>query len=135
MAIQVAGIDHLVLRTSKLDDMLEFYCTVLGCTIERETPPEAGLTQLRAGSALIDIVTVDSQLGQLGGGAPTKTDNNLDHFCLQIAATPEQEILKHLNDAGIEAGTFARRYGAQGFGNSIYIKDPEGNTVELRNQI
>ena len=135
MAIQISGIDHVVLRTSKLDEMLEFYCTVLGCTIERETPPETGLTQLRAGSALIDIVTVDSQLGQLGGGAPTKTDNNLDHFCLQIAATPEQEILKHLNDAGIEAGTFARRYGAQGFGNSIYIKDPEGNTVELRNQI
>ena len=34
-----------------------------------------------------------------------------------------------------EAGTFERRYGAQGFGNSIYMTDPDGNTVELRNQI
>lgn len=115
--------------------MLEFYVGVLGCGIERETPVEMGLTQLRAGYSLIDLVVVDSSLGRLGGGAPGLTENNVDHFCLQLKSIPEPDIIRHLSSFGVAAGEFAERYGAQGMGNSIYIKDPEGNTVELRNQI
>jgi catechol-2,3-dioxygenase len=133
--IEVAGIDHIVLRTTKLDEMLFFYNGVLGCTVERETSPEMGLTQLRAGSALIDLVRVDSELGKLGGGAPSKTENNLDHFCLQLKKISEEDIKSYLGSNGISVGEFADRYGAQGTGRSIYIKDPEGNTVELRSQI
>ena len=133
--IEIAGIDHIVLRTTKLKDMLEFYCNVLGCTIERETTVETGLTQLRAGSALIDLVNVDSDLGRMGGGAPTESENNLDHFCLQLKPISDIEIEKHLSEHGINEGSFHDRYGAQGVGKSIYIKDPEGNTVELRSQI
>ena len=133
--IEIVRIDHIVLRTTKLNEMLKFYIDVLGCTIERETPPETGLYQLRAGYALIDIVTVDSQLGRLGGGAPTKTENNLDHFCLQIKPVSEDSLVNHLQQFGIETGEFDWRYGAQGFGNSIYIKDPEGNVIELRNEL
>ena len=133
--IEIAGIDHIVLRTSKIKEMLGFYCNVLGCTVERETTVETGLTQLRAGSALIDLVTVDSDLGKIGRGAPTETANNLDHFCLQLKPILEIEIEKHLSEHGIGEGSFHDRYGAQGVGKSIYIKDPEGNTVELRSQI
>lgn len=135
MQIEVKGIDHLVLRTTKMTEMLDFYCQVLGCSIERETSPETGLIQLRAGNALIDLVSVDSELGRLGGGAATRTENNLDHFCLQIKAMPEEEISRHLLSFGLIVEPFSRRYGAQGFGNSIYINDPEGNTVELKNQM
>ena len=56
--MKIAAIDHLVLRTSRLEQMLDFYCRVLGCSVERETGPELGLVQLRAGDALIDLVTV-----------------------------------------------------------------------------
>lgn len=133
--IEIAAIDHIVLRTSKIKAMLDFYCNVLSCTIERETTTETGLTQLRAGSALIDLVTIESDLGKMGGGAPTKTENNLDHFCLQLKPISEIEIEKHLSELGIDVGSFHDRYGAQGIGKSIYIKDPEGNTVELRSQI
>ena len=132
MTFEVKGIDHIVLRTDKLAEMLTFYCQVLNCTVERETPAETGLTQLRAGSALIDLVTVGGRLGVLGGGAPTKTENNLDHFCLQLNAITEQEISSHLQGHGIEVAEFEDRYGAQGYGRSIYISDPDGNTVELR---
>ncbi len=132
--IEITAIDHIVLRTSHLDPMLHFYCKILGCKIERELPKKFGLTQLRAGNALIDLVSVDSQLGKMGGGPPTATENNVDHFCLQIMPIPEHDITHHLNSFGIDAGEFTERYGAQGFGNSIYIKDPDGNTVELRVQ-
>ncbi|AOE50332.1 VOC family protein [Kangiella sediminilitoris] len=131
---KVTGIDHIVLRTSKLEQMLHFYRGILGCEIERETPANTGLIQLRAGSALIDIVTVDSKLGRMGGGPPTNKDNNLDHFCLQLKSISEEAIKQHLESHGIEAGSFSERYGAQGFGQSIYIQDPEGNTVELRSE-
>jgi glyoxylase I family protein len=133
--IEVTGLDHIVLRTSHMEEMLHFYGTVLGCPVERELSPEFGLVQLRAGTALIDLVAVDSELGRKGGGPPTAAENNMDHFCLQISAQPEQEISRYLASHGIEAGAFERRYGAQGFGNSVYLLDPEGNTVELRNLV
>jgi glyoxylase I family protein len=130
--LEILAIDHIVLRTTKLDEMLGFYTNVLNCAIERETEIETGLTQLRAGSALIDLVVVDSKLGALGGGAPTKTEQKVDHFCLQIKPIPEQEIIKYLEHNEIKVGEFESRYGAQGEGSSIYIQDPEGNIVELR---
>lgn len=133
--LEVLAIDHIVLRTTKLKEMLYFYTNILSCTIERETPVETGLTQLRAGNALIDLVVVNSRLGAIGGGAPTDTERNVDHFCLQIKSTPEQDIINFLKESGIEVGEFSSRYGAQGEGSSIYIKDPEGNGVELRCQI
>jgi glyoxylase I family protein len=133
--LKIKGIDHIVLRTAQVDEMCAFYCNVLGCTVERETPPELGLTQLRAGNALIDLVRADSQIGKTGGGAPTKTENNMDHFCLQLIQIDEESILAHLTSHGIEVGKFAERYGAQGNGRSIYLQDPEGNTVELRSEI
>ncbi len=133
--IEIAGLDHIVLRTTRMQAMLEFYVGILGCSIERELPPEFGLKQLRAGSALIDLVEVDSELGRPGGGPPTEGNNNMDHFCLQIQPRPEEELALYFRSHGVEAGPFERRYGAQGFGNSVYLRDPEGNTVELRNRI
>lgn len=133
--IEIAGLDHVVLRTSHMEEMLHFYCTVLGCPVERELSPGFGLVQLRAGSALIDLVAVDSELGRVGGGPPTAGGNNMDHFCLQIEPLAEESITRYLASCGVEAGPFERRYGAQGFGNSIYLRDPEGNVVELRNRV
>ncbi len=133
--IEIHGLDHIVLRTSRMDEMLHFYRTVLGCPVERELSPEFGLVQLRAGAALIDLVAVDSELGRAGGGPPAASGNNMDHFCLQLKPQPEEDISNYLAAQGIEVSPFERRYGAQGFGNSIYLSDPEGNTVELRNRI
>ncbi|NOH79021.1 VOC family protein [Vibrio sp. RE86] len=132
--IRILAIDHIVLRTSNLKRMLAFYQDILACPLERELP-ELGLTQLRAGSALIDIVTVDSELGQLGGKAPQQNGRNVDHFCLQIAAFDEQQLRDYLRSHNIATNDFVERYGAQGFGRSVYIEDPEGNVVELKPQL
>ncbi|WP_194436414.1 VOC family protein [Vibrio fluminensis] len=129
--IEIKGLDHIVLRTTQLESMLHFYRDTLNCPVER-TLPELGLTQLRAGSALIDIVTVDSQLGMLGGKAPQQDGRNVDHFCLQITALPEAEALKLVEKYNPSNQEFVERYGAQGFGRSIYLTDPEGNVVELK---
>lgn len=130
--IRVHAIDHVVLRTDNVEEMVRFYSSVLGCEVERQLPPETGLTQLRAGKSLIDIVSVDGSLGRAGGGPPVKGENTLDHFCLQIEPVSENYLLDWLRSMGVEHGDFEERYGAEGFGPSVYIKDPDGNTVELR---
>ena len=68
--LEIQAIDHVVLRTTRMPDMLAFYRDFLGCPVERELDPKVGLVQLRAGSGLIDLVPVDSELGKQGGGAP-----------------------------------------------------------------
>lgn len=129
--ITLVALDHVVLRTTDLAKMLHFYQHILGCRLERELA-DLGLTQLRAGSALIDIVTFDSELGKLGGSAPRQDGRNMDHFCLQVAPFVEQEMLTYLSQQGVKVSEFVERYGAEGFGRSLYIEDPEGNVVEIK---
>ena len=129
--IQIREIDHLVLRIVDLGAMVRFYCEVLGCTIEREQP-EIGLTQLRAGRSLIDLVTVDGKIGAEGGRAAGTEGRNLDHFCVRVEPFEAEAIRAHLAQHGIDAGPVEMRYGAEGEGPSIYLHDPEGNLVELK---
>ena len=125
------AIDHVVLRVVDLDRVAGFYRTVLGCTDER-TQAEIGLYQLRAGSSLIDLVTVGGKLGAMGGAAPGAEGRNLDHFAITITPFDDDAIRAHLarHDVAIEQA--GPRYGAEGEGPSIYIADPEGNIVELK---
>jgi catechol 2,3-dioxygenase-like lactoylglutathione lyase family enzyme len=129
--ISVREIDHLVLRVVDLQRMLSFYCDVLGCSVERRQD-DLGLVQLRAGSSLIDLVPVDGKLGSQGGAAPGREGRNMDHFCLRLRAFDEKSISIYLAERGIAMGEVASRYGAEGKGPSIYLSDPEGNTVELK---
>jgi catechol 2,3-dioxygenase-like lactoylglutathione lyase family enzyme len=130
-AITVRGIDHVVLRIADLERSLHFYRDVLGCPEERRLP-ELGLVQLRAGSGLIDLVPVDSPLGKLGGAPPGEESRNLDHFALQLESLDPQAVRAQLEAAGVEPGDVAERYGAEGMGPSMYLRDPDGNTVELK---
>ena len=131
MSIRIREIDHLVLRVVDLDRMLGFYRDVLGCSVERDRQ-DIGLVQLRAGNSLLDLVPVSGKLGMAGGAAPGKEGRNLDHFCFRVEPFDEVSIRAHLAAHGIEAGATASRFGAEGEGPSIYVTDPEGNTVELK---
>ena len=129
--INVRGLDHIVLRVADLGRALHFYCEVLGCREERRLEA-LGLYQVRAGTALIDLVPVDSDLGRLGGAGPEREGRNMDHFCVRIDPFDAGDIASHLASHGIDAGEVSTRYGAEGSGPSIYIRDPDGNTVELK---
>lgn len=129
--IRIRDLDHLVLRVVDAQAMVDFYCNVLGCTVERRVD-DLGLIQLRAGRSMLDLVPVAGKLGQAGGAAPGREARNLDHFCFRVEPFDEAAIRAALAAAGIEAGPSAARYGAEGDGPSIYVTDPEGNTVELK---
>ncbi|KAA3631010.1 MAG: VOC family protein [Proteobacteria bacterium] len=130
--LKLLGLDHVVIRTRDAPRLVAFYRDVLGCRVERETSPQTGLVQLRAGAGLIDVVAIDSALGRAGGGPPAADGRNMDHFCVSVAEFDESVIRAHLSRHGVDAGETRRRYGAQGFGPSIYIEDPDGNTVEIK---
>lgn len=129
--IKIREIDHVVLRAIDLPKMLDFYCRVLGCAVERRQD-ELGLVQLRAGRSLIDLVTVAGALGSAGGVGPGKTGRNMDHFCLRVDPFDAAALRAFLTANGVVAGDVAARYGAEGEGPSLYLSDPEGNTVELK---
>lgn len=129
--IHIRDIDHIVLRVTDLRAMLRFYQEVLGCSLERRQD-EIGLVQLRAGRSLVDLVPVDGKLGLAGGAAPGKEGRNLDHVCFRVEPFDADAIYRHLAAHGVDAGKVESRYGAEGEGPSIYLNDPEGNTVELK---
>ncbi len=130
--IRIKGLDHIVIRARDAEAMTKFYCDVLGCVVERQSSPEFGLVQLRAGDSLIDILRFDSEIGRMGCAAPGKEGRNMDHFCFRLEPFKEETIREHLAQHGVVGSKLETRYGAEGNGPSIYIQDPEGNTVELK---
>ncbi|MFV0297976.1 MAG: VOC family protein [Hyphomicrobiaceae bacterium] len=125
------GLDHVVLRASDVERMQRFYCDVLGCQLEK-VQEAIGLTQLRAGTALIDLVDIAGELGRKGGGAPGQEGRTMDHLCIRIEPFDEKALQTHLTAHGVAPGDVVSRYGAEGQGPSMYISDPEGNSVELK---
>ena len=124
-------IDHVVLRVRDLDRSLAFYLDALGCTLEKRQDA-LGLIQVRAGTSLVDLVPIDGPLGRMGGAPPGREARNVDHFALQITPFDEAAIRRHLEGHAIAIKDSGQRYGADGTGPSLYVEDPDGNTVELK---
>ncbi|MGH6958037.1 MAG: VOC family protein [Caulobacteraceae bacterium] len=131
MSLKIRSLDHLVLRVRDPAAMERFYVEVLGLTVERRQD-QIGLVQLRAGAQLVDLVAVDGMLGRQGGAAPGGEGRNLDHFCLNVEDFDLARVEAHLKAHGVTPGESGRRFGAGGFGVSLYLTDPEGNGLELR---
>ncbi len=128
MTFKILGIDHVVLRDADQERAIAFYEGVLGAKVERRAE-KFGLVQLRAGRSLIDLIGAPPDVAPVG---MTERGRNMDHFALRIEPFDEAAIRAHLEAHGIEAGELKTRYGADGNGPSLYIEDPDGNTVELK---
>ena len=120
--LNLRGIDHVVLRVADIEMMRRFYCDVLGAT-HVAYRPQFGMSHLRVGQAMIDLVEAK---GPVGPG------RNMDHLCLRVEPFDQQAVVAHLERHGVKVGDIRNRFGAEGNGISIYITDPEGNTVELK---
>jgi catechol 2,3-dioxygenase-like lactoylglutathione lyase family enzyme len=120
---KIVGFDHLVLVVADVERTISFYVDELGLTPERVEEWRRGevfFPSVRISpTALIDIVPGDTGAGR----------GNVDHFCLvvdddvhAIAASGRFEVVDGPDT----------RWGAQGDATSVYVKDPDGNVVELR---
>ncbi|HTV43683.1 MAG TPA: VOC family protein [Stellaceae bacterium] len=127
--IRIGGLDHVVLRVGDLDRAIRFYQTVLGLKVERELQ-QPRLVQLRAGASLIDLVPASVSPHQ----APDQAGRNMDHFAIRVVGFDAAALKAHLKRYGVDPGEVRERYGAEGYGPSLYISDPDGNTVELKGE-
>ena len=122
--LTVVELDHIVLRCRQQDQTLDFYTRVLGLKEERRVA-QIGLIQLRAGTSMIDLIPAAEPRVESG--------TNVDHFCLGIETNDLSSAISYLRTNSVEiVGEPGIRYGARGMGNSIYVRDPEGNVIELK---
>lgn len=124
-------IDHVVIRALDAPKLVAFYVRAIGCVLVWDRP-ELGLTHLAAGNAMIDIVSIDGPLGKNGVSNAAGPGRNVDHLCLRIGPFDFAAIKAHFEALGIDVAPPQNRFGAQGKGLSIYLTDPEGNGIELK---
>jgi catechol 2,3-dioxygenase-like lactoylglutathione lyase family enzyme len=122
MRFRVTGLDHVVLNVADLERSLAFYCDELGLEPERVDEWRRG--EVPFPSVRVDAGTILDLL------AAPRTGVNADHLCLVV----EPVDLAAVKESGrfVVLDGPATRFGAQGNGTSLYVADPDGNTVELR---
>ncbi|MEV4463217.1 VOC family protein [Micromonospora echinofusca] len=121
-AVRVTGFDHLVLNVTDVERALDFYCGQLGLAPVRVDRWRAGAVpfpsvRVDAGT-IIDLVRRD------------RHGTNVDHFCLVVEPLDWAQVVASGAFAVIEGPV--GRFGARGSATSVYVRDPDGNVVELR---
>lgn len=121
--MRIVAIDHVVLPVTDVEASLAFYERVLGLVgvrVEAFRAGKVGFASFRVGDALLDLAPRPA-------GTPP-----LDHVCLRVDA-PIETVVDELRRAGIRLENDpALRFGAEGEGRSVYVRDPSGNTLEIK---
>ena len=120
--VRVHGIDHIVLTVSDVERSLAWYVDLLGLAGERVDEWRRGEVPFPS-VRLSDSCIIDLFAGEVSG-------QNLDHFCLVVDAADVETVAT--DDRFDVLNGPVPRWGARGMGSSVYVSDPDGNTVELR---
>lgn len=122
-----ATLDHLVLRMRNEPAMLEFYFDLLGFAPDR-------LDEYRAGEVPFPSVRIDAttviDLFPTDDAAPAS--GSLDHFCIALDRASWDHLERRFMERGLAIDGPRQVWGACGRGTSIYVSDPDGNTVEFK---
>lgn len=122
MNLHVKDFDHLVLNVQDVERSLAFYTGPLGLEPVRVEEWRAG--EVPFPSVRVTPSTIIDLFSRPRGSS------NVDHICLTVDPLDWQEV--------IDSGVFTvlegpvPRFGARGSAQSLYVRDPDGNTVELR---
>ncbi|MGI9602999.1 MAG: VOC family protein [Acidimicrobiales bacterium] len=123
MPVQVQGFDHVVWNVADADSSARWYAEHLGCTVER-------LTDFRAGDALFLSVRIDdTTIIDLFEGP--RSGVNADHICVVVDPGTDLDAVAASGEFDVVMGPM-RVWGAQGYGQGLYVSDLDGNTIELR---
>jgi catechol 2,3-dioxygenase-like lactoylglutathione lyase family enzyme len=126
--VNVVGFDHLVLKVADVERSLHWYTERLGLEGVRVDAWRAG--DVLFPSVRIDATTIIDLLPQSDPEAAA-CESALDHLCLVVAPINfDQLVATGLFDVAF--GPTDGLFGAQGFARSLYIRDPDGITIELR---
>lgn len=129
--VKIRAIDHLVLRAIETERMLDFYHPVLGCEAIRADADQC-LTEFGAGDGLIGLVPASARPVSGEGDAGAAARTRLEHFCLTLANWNETGLRQCLHALGVDTRDVGVRPGTREAVPSLYLNDPDGNTVELK---
>ena len=117
-------LDHLVITTAHLDECIDFYTRVLGMKLEEFA---GGRLALKFGEQKFNLHVKGKEFEPK---ATHPMPGALD-FCL-IAAIPLDEVIAKLGELGVPiiVGPVAKTGAAYPL-RSVYIRDPDGNLVEI----
>ncbi|HUK87306.1 MAG TPA: VOC family protein [Terriglobales bacterium] len=126
--ITYKGLDHVALVTKKLEAMKKFYAEALGMKLEHEGKSKAGFTivTLRAGASVVDLFEA-TPTNPAPAANLTET-----HFCLAASGSSIYDVIANLKRAGLEPTPAEVNDGAEGKGLSTFVRDPDGNRVEIK---
>jgi catechol 2,3-dioxygenase-like lactoylglutathione lyase family enzyme len=120
--LKVTDLDHIVVNVADVERALAFYCDELGLApvrVDEWRRHEAPFPSARVNaSTIIDLVPL------------ARPGENIDHFCLVVEPTDLAAIAASGRFEVVSGPV--QRYGARGDGMSLYVRDPDGNLVELR---
>ncbi|WP_202232057.1 VOC family protein [Actinacidiphila reveromycinica] len=120
--MRVTGFDHLVLNVADVERSLRFYCGTLGLApvrVEEWREGRAPFPSVRVSAeTIIDLV------------AHERAGSNVDHFCLVVEPLDWAEAAASGGLDVVEGP--GPRFGARGTATSVYVRDPDGNVIELR---
>ena len=120
--MKVVGLDHIVLNVADVERSLAWYVEMVGLAGVRVDEWRA--KQVFFPSVRVDAGTIIDLLETPPTGA------NMDHLCLVVSRSDVDAIVA--DDRFMVIDGPGTRYGARGDGWSVYVKDPDGNTVEFR---
>lgn len=123
--VEVVAMDHIVLRVSDVQRSLDWYTTMLRLEPVR-------LEEWRAGDCPFPSVRISSDtIIDLIGGDVDHDARNLDHFCVVVTPQSMDEVRRSADFHIVRDPDFAL-FGARGMADGLYIRDPDGNEIELR---
>ncbi|GBD26013.1 Virulence protein [bacterium HR30] len=129
--IRVQALDHFVLRVHDLERSLAFYRDLLELEVLFLEEFRAGarpFVSVRIGEQLLDLVPDPAF-----AGADLGPHSGFLHFCVRVAGNLEELIpLLQANGVVLVDDKPAWRMGASGWGWSLYVRDPDGYIVELK---
>ena len=123
--MKIERIDHLNITVADIDRSIAFYKKVLG--MEAEMIGE-GRAALLFGQQKIHL---DLASGPMAPKGPEAAEKRMPaHICF-VTEAPVSEIAAHLAECGVPVRMQGPRAGAIGTIQSVYIDDPDGNSVEI----
>jgi len=122
--MRVVGLDHVVLNVADVERSLSWYCDLLGLEpvrVEEWRRGEAPFPSVRVDeTTIVDLVAAE------------RTGTNVDHLCFVIEPTDLDALAASGRFDVVGDGPVDGLFGAQGDASSLYVRDPDGNVVELR---
>ena len=131
---KITSLDHIVLTVRSLERTIAFYTKILGMTHEAFKSPKDTSVERHS----LKYGTQKINLHESGNEFEPKARNVMPgsgDLCF-LTETSVDEILRELNERSVEVleeGKVVERIGARGNLRSIYVRDPDGNLVEISN--